>query len=172
MEVILREDVSNLGAMGDIVKVKPGYANFVAEAQGALRVAGASIPYQRLLILFVAAAMLVFVWFLLYRTRLGLAMRACANDLEVAALMGMNVNRVAMWTVATSVALAAIAGVVAGTPGTRARAAHGDRGRFRRASRRAIIDVTIRAKARPLQISSRASPYPPTRRALPRFHRH
>jgi large subunit ribosomal protein L9 len=26
MDVILREDVSNLGAMGEIVKVKPGYA--------------------------------------------------------------------------------------------------------------------------------------------------
>jgi len=26
MEVILREDVANLGAMGDVVKVKPGYA--------------------------------------------------------------------------------------------------------------------------------------------------
>lgn len=26
MEVILREDVSNLGAMGEVVKVKPGYA--------------------------------------------------------------------------------------------------------------------------------------------------
>ena len=26
MEVILREDVEHLGAMGDVVKVKPGYA--------------------------------------------------------------------------------------------------------------------------------------------------
>ena len=56
--------------------------------------------------------MLVAVWFILYRTRLGLAIRATANDLEVANLMGMNVNRVAMATVAISVALAAIAGVV------------------------------------------------------------
>jgi large subunit ribosomal protein L9 len=30
MEVILKEDVSNLGAMGEVVKVKPGYArNFL-----------------------------------------------------------------------------------------------------------------------------------------------
>jgi len=48
----------------------------------------------------------------LYRTRLGLAIRATANDLEVASLMGMNVNRVAMATVAISVALASVAGVV------------------------------------------------------------
>ena len=65
-----------------------------------------------ILILVVAAAMLTVVWFVLYRTRLGLAIRATANDLEVANLMGMNVHRVAMATVAISVALAAIAGVV------------------------------------------------------------
>jgi branched-chain amino acid transport system permease protein len=65
------------------------------------------------LILVVAAIMLGAVWLLLYRTRLGLAIRATANDLEVASLMGMNVNRVAMATVAISVGLAAIAGVIA-----------------------------------------------------------
>jgi branched-chain amino acid transport system permease protein len=80
--------------------------------EGSLRFLGVSIPYQRLLILVVAAAMLVLVWFILYRTRLGLAIRATANDLEVANLMGMNVNRVAMATVAISVALASVAGVV------------------------------------------------------------
>ena len=80
--------------------------------EGAVRVLGVSIPYQRLLILVVAAAMLLLVWFVLYRTRFGLAIRATANDLEVANLMGMNVNRVAMATVALSVALASVAGVV------------------------------------------------------------
>src|SRR5258707_3774992 len=65
-----------------------------------------------MLILLVAAVMLIVVWFVLYRTRLGLAIRATANDLEVASLMGMNVRRVAMATVALSVALAAVAGVV------------------------------------------------------------
>ena len=80
--------------------------------EGAVRLLGVSIPYQRLLILVVAGIMLVAVWFLLYRTRLGLAIRATANDLEVASLMGMNVHRVAMATVALSVALAAVAGVV------------------------------------------------------------
>ena len=79
---------------------------------GAVRVLGVTIPHQRLLILVVAAAMLVLVWFVLYKTRLGLAIRATANDLEVANLMGMNVNRIAMATVAISVALAAVAGVV------------------------------------------------------------
>jgi|ERR1035437_1137102 branched-chain amino acid transport system permease protein len=80
--------------------------------EGVVRVGGVSIPYQRLLVLVVAAVMLTATWFLLYRTRLGLAIRATANDLEVAELIGMNVHRVAMATVAISVALAAVAGVV------------------------------------------------------------
>jgi branched-chain amino acid transport system permease protein len=80
--------------------------------EGMVTLLGVSIPYQRLLILAVAAALLVTTWLILYRTRLGLAIRATANDLEVAGLMGMNVGRVAMATVAISVALASIAGVV------------------------------------------------------------
>lgn len=88
------------------------YLGIPSTLEGVVRFMGVSIPYQRLLILVVAAAMLLVVWFLLYRTRLGLAIRATANDLEVANLMGMNVHRVAMATVAISVALAAVAGVV------------------------------------------------------------
>jgi branched-chain amino acid transport system permease protein len=88
------------------------YFGIPSTLEGAVRVFGVSIPYQRLLILLVAAAMLGIVWFVLYHTRLGLAIRATANDLEVANLMGMNVHRVAMATVALSVALAAVAGVV------------------------------------------------------------
>src|SRR4029077_8149892 len=85
--------------------------------EGVVRGLGVSIPYQRLLILVVAGVMLLATWLFLYRTRTGLAIRATANDLEVANLMGMNVHRVAMLTVGFSVGLAAIAGVVA-TPVT------------------------------------------------------
>ena len=87
------------------------YLGIPSAIDGMANVFGMGIPRQRLLILIVAGAMLAATWFLLYRTRLGLAIRATANDLEVANLMGMNVHRVAMATVAISVALAAIAGV-------------------------------------------------------------
>ena len=88
------------------------YLGIPSTLEGGVRILGVSIPYQRLLILLVAAAMLSIVWTVLYRTRLGLAIRATANDLEVANLMGMNVRQVAMATVALSVSLAAVAGVV------------------------------------------------------------
>jgi branched-chain amino acid transport system permease protein len=88
------------------------YLGIPSTLEGSVRVLGVSIPYQRLLILVVAGVMLAGVWFMLYHTRLGLAIRATANDLEVANLMGMNVHRVAMLSVAISVALASVAGVV------------------------------------------------------------
>ena len=87
------------------------YLGIPSAIEGMVKVFGIAIPWQRLLILIIAGAMLVSTWYLLYRTRLGLAIRATANDLEVANLMGMDVNRIAMATVAISVALAAVAGV-------------------------------------------------------------
>jgi branched-chain amino acid transport system permease protein len=87
------------------------YLGIPSAVDGKVTLGGVSIPYQRLIILAAAAVVLVATWFVLYRTRLGLAIRATANDLEVANLMGMDVNTVAMATVAISVALAAIAGV-------------------------------------------------------------
>ena len=80
--------------------------------EGVTSILGVRVSYQRLIILLVVAITLVATWYLLNRTRLGLAIRAAANDQEIANLMGMNVNRVAMYTVGISVALAAIAGVV------------------------------------------------------------
>jgi len=80
--------------------------------EGVTSILGVRVSYQRLIILAVVAVTLVATWYLLNRTRLGLAIRAAANDQEIANLMGMNVNRVAMFTVGISVGLAAIAGVV------------------------------------------------------------
>jgi len=87
------------------------YLGIPSVVEGAVVFLGIVIPWQRLIILIIAAGMLTGTWILLHRTRLGLAIRATANDLEVANLMGMNVKRVAMLTVGISVALAAIAGV-------------------------------------------------------------
>jgi len=88
------------------------YLGIPSTIAGGFSIGGMSIPWQRVLIVLVAAVMLVTTWAILYRTRLGLAIRATANDREVATLMGMNADRVAMASVAISVALAAIAGVV------------------------------------------------------------
>jgi branched-chain amino acid transport system permease protein len=80
--------------------------------EGVVSIIGVRVSYQRVIVLVVVALTLAATWYLLNRTRLGLAIRAAANDQEIANLMGINVGRVAMYTVGISVALAAIAGVV------------------------------------------------------------
>ena len=80
--------------------------------KGSLEISGVKIAYQQLLTIAAAAVILAGVWTFLARTRLGLAIRATAQDREVANLMGMNEARVAMLTLAISVALAALTGAV------------------------------------------------------------
>lgn len=80
--------------------------------KGSLAISGVRIAYQQLLTIAAAAVILAAVWTFLARTRLGLAIRATAQDREVANLMGMNEARVAMLTLAISVALAALTGAV------------------------------------------------------------
>lgn len=79
---------------------------------GFLHILGVKVTYQHLLALGLALVMLLAVRQFLMATRLGLALRSTAQDREVANLMGMNVNRVAMATVAVSVGLAAMTGAI------------------------------------------------------------
>jgi branched-chain amino acid transport system permease protein len=75
--------------------------------------------FKRELLAFgVALAMLLAIWALLMKTRLGTAIRSTAQDREVANLMGMNVARTGMIAMALSVALVAIAGTVKAPPAT------------------------------------------------------
>ena len=80
--------------------------------EGYLVIFGVKVAYQQLLTIGVALLVLAVVWVLLLKTRLGLAIRATANDREVANLMGMNESRVAMITMGVSVGLAAFTGAV------------------------------------------------------------
>lgn len=80
--------------------------------EGFAEILGVKVTYQHLLALGLALLMLFGVRVFLMNTRLGLAIRSTAQDREVANLMGMNVTRVAMTTVAISVGLAAVTGAI------------------------------------------------------------
>lgn len=86
-----------------------GVSNIVS---GYISPMGLRISYQYLLTLGVVSLSLLAVWLVLMKTRLGIAIRSSAQDREVANLMGMNVARIAAATMAISVALAAVAGVM------------------------------------------------------------
>jgi len=79
---------------------------------GYATIAGVKVTYQHILALLVALMALVGTWALMMKTRLGLALRATAQDREVANLMGMNEARVAMLTMGISVMMAALAGAI------------------------------------------------------------
>jgi len=55
---------------------------------------------------------LLAIWLLLTKTKLGIAIRATAQDTEVANLMGINVSRILLIAMGVAAALSAIAGIV------------------------------------------------------------
>jgi len=79
---------------------------------GSVDIFGITIVNQNLLTLGVVAVAIVAVWLILSKTKLGVAIRAVANDTEIAGLMGINASRVLMITMGIATVLAAIAGVV------------------------------------------------------------
>jgi branched-chain amino acid transport system permease protein len=71
---------------------------------------GLSITYDRVIAVFVVVAALAVFGLLLWKTKIGLAMRATSQRNTTAMLMGINIQRVYMFTFAIGAALAAIAG--------------------------------------------------------------
>ena len=68
----------------------------------------------RVVVIAAAVAMMLALWLLVTRTRLGKAMRATAFDREAAAMMGIDVDRVIVKTFFIGSALAGAAGVLVG----------------------------------------------------------
>jgi branched-chain amino acid transport system permease protein len=79
---------------------------------GSMEIFGVSVLNQQLLTLGVVILLLLATWFFLMKTKSGVAIRATAQDREVANLMGINVPRMEMLTMAISVGLAAVAGAL------------------------------------------------------------
>jgi branched-chain amino acid transport system permease protein len=66
---------------------------------------------QILVVLITILLMVIFSW-LVARTPLGRDMRACAQDLKMASLLGVNVDRTISYTFVIGAALAAVAGIM------------------------------------------------------------
>ena len=79
---------------------------------GSTDILGATIQNQRLLLLGVVAVVMVALWLFLSKTKLGTAIRATANDAEVANLMGISVPRTLLITMGIGTFLAAVAAAV------------------------------------------------------------
>lgn len=79
---------------------------------GALIIGGVHIPYQNILILAAAMVMMAAIAYLLNRTRIGLAIRATAQNRDAAQLMGIRIGRVYAQVLALSGGLAAVSGIL------------------------------------------------------------
>ena len=77
--------------------------------------AGATITAVQIVIILGSLAMMSALTALVYRTRLGIAMRATAQNPQVAGLMGVDIDRVIALTFLIGAALAAIAGAMVGS---------------------------------------------------------
>jgi ABC-type branched-subunit amino acid transport system permease subunit len=80
----------------------------------AVTIGGITIPFVRLVIVAVSILLLLALEYVVLRTRWGRATRATAQDLEAAAFMGVDVDRVVSLVYVTGSALAGVAGVLVG----------------------------------------------------------
>ena len=78
-------------------------------------IAGATITNVQIAILAICVTMMTALALLVYRTRLGAAMRATAQNAQIAGLMGIDANRIIAATFVIGAALAAVAGVMIGS---------------------------------------------------------
>jgi len=76
---------------------------------------GATITNVQIAILVVSVAMMAGLMALVYKTRLGIAMRATAQNQAVAGLMGIDINKVIALTFVIAGALGSVAGVMVGS---------------------------------------------------------
>ena len=93
--------------------------NFIAFPQiikiESYQIGDAIITNVQIAIIATAVVMMAGLALMVYRTRLGTAMRATAQNQQVAGLMGVDINRIIAVTFLIAAALAAVAGVMVGS---------------------------------------------------------
>jgi branched-chain amino acid transport system permease protein len=79
---------------------------------GTIVILGVIVPTQYLLVIAAVAVVLIILWLLLSRTKLGISIRTVANDPEIANVLGVNVPRTLLITMIIATGLAAVAAVL------------------------------------------------------------
>lgn len=102
---ILQVTVGQIWGVGLPKPVPPAYL-------GTFEFFGATLGWQRLIAIPVAWSMVGGLWFFLSRFKVGQALRATAQDAEVAALQGININRMGALAMGIGCAFAAVAGAL------------------------------------------------------------
>lgn len=88
------------------------YLTFPLYPEGAVLMLGAAVSYGTMVTLAVTLLVCVGLWFFLYRTLVGKAMRACANDPRVAQTVGIRPRRMVFGAYVASASLGGLAGIL------------------------------------------------------------
>jgi branched-chain amino acid transport system permease protein len=81
-----------------------------AGLEGAIRLAGVVMPVYRLFLIGVGAAVCIALWYMLYRTRTGVLIRAATVDREMLKALGVRTDRIFTLVFGLGCALAGLAG--------------------------------------------------------------
>jgi len=81
---------------------------------GVVQIGSAAVTYVQIALFACSVVAVALLWFLLSRTLFGRAVRAIADDEEVAKIVGIDTDRAIRWVVLIGAALAGVAGVLAG----------------------------------------------------------
>jgi urea transport system permease protein len=88
------------------------YVEMPESMNRAVSLFGVETPLFRLFILGLSVALFAFTWYLIFRTSLGLKLRAITQSREIASCFGINSNRIYGLTFAYGAGLAGLAGAV------------------------------------------------------------
>jgi branched-chain amino acid transport system permease protein len=88
-----------------------GFGNGELYLKG-VHIGNVTVPLLRIITILAAFVLMILLWILVNRTRTGRAMRATSFDREAAAMMGIDIDRVIVFTFVLGSALAGAAGVM------------------------------------------------------------
>ena len=88
------------------------YRTYALYPQGAIKVLGASVNYATITILVMTAVVCMTLWVFLFRTMIGKAMRACANDSRAAQTVGIRPRRMVLLAYVAGAAIGGLAGML------------------------------------------------------------
>jgi len=85
--------------------------SFFGDTSG-FRIVGSFVSWHQLITIFAGVGVAIFLWYLLSRTRVGIAMRAVVDDRNLLSLNGARPDRVSMLSWAVGASLASLAGIL------------------------------------------------------------
>ncbi|MCK4794078.1 MAG: branched-chain amino acid ABC transporter permease [Desulfobacteraceae bacterium] len=87
---------------------------FASPFSGTVSVLGVTLSWERLMVVSIAFGFVLILFFLVKGTKVGKAMVAISQDREVAALQGINIDRISSFAMFLGCAFAAVAGALIG----------------------------------------------------------